>query len=51
LTPSEYLLIGRIQKRNTRPLTVSEVMHRERTVTIEKLESEVFKLQGIKEFD
>ena len=36
--PSDFLLIGRIQKRNTRPLTVSEVEHRERLSTVQKLE-------------
>lgn len=28
--PRDFLLIGRVQKRNTRPLTVGEIMHRDR---------------------
>lgn len=32
--PRDFLLIGRIQKRNTRPLTVAELAHRDRSDTV-----------------
>jgi hypothetical protein len=45
------LLIGKVQKRNTRPLTVAELMNRDRGMVVSKLESEIKNLQKLKEYD
>lgn len=49
--PKDFLLIGKVQKRNTRPLTVGELMNRDRGVVVSKLESEIKNLQKLKEYD
>jgi hypothetical protein len=43
--PRDFLLIGRVQKRNTRPMTVGEIMHRDRQSTLQKLDLEIRNLQ------
>ena len=49
--PKDFLLIGKVQKRNTRPLTVNELAHRERELTVIKLQDEIKQLQQIKEYE
>ena len=39
--PRDYLLIGRVVKRNCRPLTIAEAKHLERNNKLFKLEEEI----------
>ena len=39
--PRDYLLIGRVVKRNCRPLTIAEAKHLKRNDVLLKLESEI----------
>jgi hypothetical protein len=47
----DFLLMGKIQKRNTRPLTVTELMHRDREISVSKLEYEIRNLQKMKDYE
>ena len=43
--PRDFLLIARVVKRNTRPLTIAEVQHQQRQNVLFKLDNEIRDLQ------
>ena len=48
--PQDFLLITRVQKRNSRPLTVGEVHHRARQNALFKLDAEIRNLNRISDY-
>ena len=49
--PRDYLLIGRVVKRNCRPLTIAEAKHLQRDNVLFKLENEIRDLQRQGEYE
>lgn len=45
--PRDFLLTGRIQKRNSKPITVGEMHHRDRGTAVLKLEDQIRRLQDV----
>ena len=49
--PRDFLLIGRVQKKGTRPLTVGEIASRDKGNAINKLDAEIRGVQKVADYE